>query len=100
MEQGANHHQKTFVFTIENFFDAATGGRHMVRHLGGYGMQQGQFSRCDQVINARGAQFVGFVHGMSQKFFASSADYREVMGITLNQSLLISSSGHVAPKMA
>jgi len=37
---------------------------------------------------------------MSQKFFASSADYREVMGITLNQSLLISSSGRVAPRMS
>ena len=97
---GANYYQKTFVFTIENFFDAATGGRHMVRHLVGNGVQPGQFSRGDQAINARGAQFVGFVHGMSQKFFASSADYREVMGITLNQSLLISSSGHVAPRMA
>lgn len=32
----------------------------MVRHLGGNGMQPGQFSRCDQAINARGAQFVGF----------------------------------------
>jgi hypothetical protein len=34
---------------------------------------------------------------MSQKIFASSADYREVMGITLNQSLLISSSGQIRP---
>jgi hypothetical protein len=34
---------------------------------------------------------------MSQKIFASSADYREVMGITLNQSLLISSRGDTAP---
>jgi hypothetical protein len=35
---------------------------------------------------------------MSQKFLASSADYREVMGITLNQSLLISSSGRLRPE--
>ncbi len=49
-------------------------------------------------INARGAQFVGFVHGMSQKFFASSADYREVMGITLNQSLLIFKFGARRPE--
>jgi hypothetical protein len=34
---------------------------------------------------------------MSQNFCASSADYREVMGITLNQSLLISSSGQIRP---
>lgn len=72
----------------------------MVRHLGGNGMQLASSAGVTKVINARGAQFVGFVHGMSQKFFASSADYREVMGITLNQSLLISSSGHVAPRMA
>jgi hypothetical protein len=36
---------------------------------------------------------------MSQNFCASSADYREVMGITLNQSLLISSLGQIRPVM-
>jgi hypothetical protein len=56
-----------------------------------------QFRRCHQAINARSAEFVSFIHGISQKFFASSADYREVMGITLNQSLLISSSGRFRP---
>jgi hypothetical protein len=69
----------------------------MFRNVGGNRMPLRQFSRRDQAVNARSAEFVGFIHGMSQKIFASSADYREVMGITLNQSLLISSSGDTAP---
>jgi hypothetical protein len=69
----------------------------MFRTGGGNRMPLSQFSRRDQAVNARSAEFIGFIHGMSQKIFASSADYREVMGITLNQSLLISSSGDTAP---
>lgn len=72
----------------------------MVRHLGGYGMQQGQFSRCDQGYQCARCAVRRFCSWNVSEIFASSADYREVMGITLNQSLLISSSGHVAPKMA
>ena len=70
----------------------------MFRNRGGNGMPLSQFSRCDQAVNARRAEFVGFIHDLSQKIFASSADYREVMGITLNQSLLISSSGRLRPE--
>lgn len=70
----------------------------MLRNACGKRMPLCQFSRCDQAVNARCAEFVGFIHGMSQKFCASSADYREVMGITLNQSLLISSSGRLRPE--
>ena len=97
---GTNHHQKTLVFTIEDFFNAAAGGRHVFRNGRGNRMPLGQFSRRDQAVNARSAEFIGFIHGMSQKIFASSADYREVMGITLNQSLLISSSGRHSPVVA
>jgi hypothetical protein len=94
---GANHHQKTLVFAVQDFFNAAAGRRYMFRNACGNGVPLGQFSRSHQAINARSAEFVGFVHGMSQNFCASSADYREVMGITLNQSLLISSSGQIRP---
>jgi len=69
----------------------------MFRDRGGNGVPLGQFSRGDQAVYARRAEFIGFIHDLSQKIFASSADYREVMGITLNQSLLISSSGRHRP---
>ena len=72
----------------------------MLRNACGKWMPLCQFSRCNQAVNARSAEFIGFIHGMSQKIFASSADYREVMGITLNQSLLISSSGRHRPVVA
>jgi len=70
------------------------------RNGSGNGMPLGQFSRRNQAVNARSAEFIGFIHDLSQKIFASSADYREVMGITLNQSLLISSSGRHRPVVA
>jgi hypothetical protein len=93
----ADDHQKTAVFTIQDFFNTTAGGRDMFRNACGNRVPHRQFSRGNQAINTRSAEFVGFIHGISQKIFASSADYREVMGITLNQSLLISSSGRSRP---
>lgn len=67
----------------------------MFRYTRGNRMPLCQFSRCDQAVNARSAEFIGFIHEMSQKNFCFIGDYREVMGITLNQSLLNSSSARL-----
>ncbi|WP_312634037.1 hypothetical protein, partial [Pseudescherichia sp.] len=42
-------------------------------------------------LNARSAEFISFVHDLSQKLAASTAKVPEVMGITINQSLMFSS---------
>jgi hypothetical protein len=91
-----NNHQKTFVFTIEDFFNASAGCRYMFRNACGKGaaVPVQTVSPGYQCAQCGVRQFYSWD---ISEIFASSADYREVMGITLNQSLLISSSGRFRP---
>ncbi|MFW4397262.1 hypothetical protein M5650_020735, partial [Klebsiella pneumoniae] len=47
-----------------------------------------------QALNARGTQFVCFIHWGLKNLFLPRRKCREVMRITINQSLLIARAGH------
>jgi hypothetical protein len=91
-----NNHQKTFVFTIEDFSmrrrDAVTCSATPAERGAAVPVQT--VSPGYQCAQCGVRQFYSWD---ISEIFASSADYREVMGITLNQSLLISSSGRFRP---
>ncbi|SBK90804.1 Uncharacterised protein [Klebsiella oxytoca] len=91
---GTDHYQQAAIFTVENFFDSAARSRNVGGNIGGHGMPLRQFRGRYQAFNARGTQFVCFIHWGLKNLFLPRRKCREVMRITINQSLLIARAGH------
>jgi len=90
---GPHDNQQATIFAVYYFLYPPTRGVNVFRNRTGDGIPLGQLGRGHQTLNARSAEFIGFVHDLSQKFVASTAGVPEVMGITINQSLTFSSMG-------
>ena len=63
-------------------------------NFGRHRMPLSQFRGRYQAFNARGTQFVCFIHWGLKNLFLPRRKCREVMRITINQSLLIARAGH------
>jgi hypothetical protein len=65
---GTNDHQKTLVFTIQDFFNPTAGGRNMFRDGGGNRMPCASSAGVTR-LSMRSAEFIGFVHGIVSENF-------------------------------
>ncbi|KJF92082.1 hypothetical protein UA70_23930 [Raoultella planticola] len=90
----SDNHQQAAIFTVEDLFNPAAGSGNVRRNVGRHGMPLRQFRGRHQAFNARGTQSSVLFIGVSKNLFLPRRKCREVMRITINQSLLIARAGH------
>ena len=89
-----DHHQQATVLTVEDSLNAAARSGDVSCYFGRHRMPLRQFRGRYQAFNARGTQFVCFIHWGLKNLFLPRRKCREVMRITINQSPLIARAGH------